>query len=417
MMGVSFWERVANATDGFASMPRHVPDENPGTNAGNERRKIWQAEQYFHCPVAGFCLSLEEQRRLSVRVDPQAASKGDFHVHECVVANLGRENSLSRRADALLARKYSTRARKLMRMPQDEFLRHWRCALQHRDFAAELWAAAVRKDLSHAVRVEVFGASHVAFHELSKERAAQGAVLLKQAQKLDQFRDRGRLEKRRYAEELGLLRQRLAESELALRQVRAEAAGLSKDLQALRDVSRNERLEARIADLEARNAGLVAELERRDREDLAMISRIRELEGERERFLAGFRARAQSCMPPESVAECPDQGCSPQCPSFDLCRKRVLIVGGSERMEEAYRRFVEERGGIFEYHDGRMRGGAKGLERRFMRADVILCPVNCNSHGACLLVKNLGKKHKKPVHMLPGFGLGTVSRAMAASAN
>jgi len=86
-------------------------------------------------------------------------------------------------------------------------------------------------------------------------------------------------------------------------------------------------------------------------------------------------------------------------------------------MKDSYRRLVEGRGGIFEYHDGRLHGGGKGLENSFKRADVVLCPVNCNSHGACLLVKSLGKKHKKPVHMLPGFGLATVSRAMAENAN
>ena len=119
---------------------------------------------------------------------------------------------------------------------------------------------------------------------------------------------------------------------------------------------------------------------------------------------------------PAPWGTCPSEKCSPECPSFDLCRKRILIVGGPGRMEDAYRRFIEERGGVFEYHDGRLRGGTKGLENRFLRADVVLCPVNCNSHAACLLVKNMGKKHKKPVHMLPGFGLATVSRVVAASA-
>lgn len=117
-----------------------------------------------------------------------------------------------------------------------------------------------------------------------------------------------------------------------------------------------------------------------------------------------------------SCGSYPSMNCSPECPSFDLCRKRFLIVGGPGRMEDAYRRFIEDRGGVFEYHDGRLRGGTKGLESRFLRADVVLCPVNCNSHAACLLVKNMGKKHNKPVHMLPGFGLTTVSRAVAASA-
>lgn len=106
------------------------------------------------------------------------------------------------------------------------------------------------------------------------------------------------------------------------------------------------------------------------------------------------------------------------CSYFDLCRKRVLIVGGREKMEGTYRKFVEERGGIFEYHNGHMRGGGKTLENCFLRADVVLCPVNCNSHRACLLLKTLGKKYKKPVHMLPGYGMTTMTRAMGrASAN
>jgi hypothetical protein len=25
----------------------------------------------------------------------------------------------------------------------------------------------------------------------------------------------------------------------------------------------------------------------------------------------------------------------------------------------------------------------------------VLCPVNCNSHGACSIVKNIAKKHNK----------------------
>jgi len=109
---------------------------------------------------------------------------------------------------------------------------------------------------------------------------------------------------------------------------------------------------------------------------------------------------------------CRSGDCGPQCPSYDLCKKRVLIVGGIERMEKAYRKLVEERGGIFEYHAGHMKSGGKGLENSVQRADFVLCPVNCNSHGACLKVKSLGKKFKKPVHMLSNFSLSAVARTM-----
>ncbi|MDY0227536.1 MAG: DUF2325 domain-containing protein [Desulfomicrobium apsheronum] len=115
-----------------------------------------------------------------------------------------------------------------------------------------------------------------------------------------------------------------------------------------------------------------------------------------------------SCMD----GDCKGGKCSPSCPSYDLCKKRVLIVGGIERMEKSYRRLIEERGGVFEYHAGHMKSGGKGLESSVQRADLVLCPVNCNSHGACLKVKSLGKKFKKPVHMLSNFSLSAVARTM-----
>ncbi|NCC06054.1 MAG: DUF2325 domain-containing protein, partial [Proteobacteria bacterium] len=90
----------------------------------------------------------------------------------------------------------------------------------------------------------------------------------------------------------------------------------------------------------------------------------------------------KSCMD----EDCRGGKCSPSCPSYDLCKKRVLIVGGIERMEKSYRRLIEERGGVFEYHAGHMKSGGKGLESSVQRADLVLCPVNCNSHGACLKV-------------------------------
>lgn len=104
--------------------------------------------------------------------------------------------------------------------------------------------------------------------------------------------------------------------------------------------------------------------------------------------------------------------CDTSCPSFDLCKKRVLIVGGITRMEALYRELIESSGGIFEYHDGYMKKGVRQLESRLKRADVVLCPVSCNSHAACSIVKNLGKKHQKPVYMLTNSSLSTVTQAI-----
>jgi hypothetical protein len=81
-------------------------------------------------------------------------------------------------------------------------------------------------------------------------------------------------------------------------------------------------------------------------------------------------------------------------------------------MKTYYREAIEAKGGLFEYHDGDMRGGIRALEGRFKRADIVLCPVDCNSHAACSLVKKLGKKHNKPVQMLHGSSINAVSWAL-----
>lgn len=384
------------------------------------RRRIWQAETYVHCPVVGMCLSLPEQRRICRKMEPACAAKSDFYVHELVVANLGQENQLSREVDALLARKHAVKAKRFLTMPEEEYLEAWRKSLQRGDVCNLLWCAAVRSDLSHAARVEIFGSLHVGLHEFAKKYPQHAAQLDAMSSKIrlakSQLAEACR-QGRAQGEEVALLLRRVADTESSLRRSRNEVAALTFELAELRDGKEFARLLEKNAVLEAQALRLAGDLGRREQEVELLRMRCHERESEHKRSRAKFSDQLQVALPRAEGMTCASETCSPECPSFDLCRKRVLIVGGLSRMEDSYRRFVEGRGGIFEYHDGRLHGGVKGLENSFKRADVVLCPVNCNSHGACLLVKSLGKKHKKPVHMLAGFGLSTVSRAMAENAN
>jgi hypothetical protein len=74
------------------------------------------------------------------------------------------------------------------------------------------------------------------------------------------------------------------------------------------------------------------------------------------------------------------------CPLFDLCGKRILIVGGITKIKTFYRRAIEKKGAVFEYHDG---WGKHGLE---------------------------GKKYCKRVQMLPSSSLSSISQALSKSA-
>ncbi len=106
--------------------------------------------------------------------------------------------------------------------------------------------------------------------------------------------------------------------------------------------------------------------------------------------------------------------CSHRC-ACATCPQRILIVGGIERMEPLYREAIEAKGHIFEYHAGHLRKGGNKLENLLQRADIILCPVNCNSHTACLQVKSLCKKHKKSLHIMKNFSLSAIERTLTDS--
>lgn len=111
-----------------------------------------------------------------------------------------------------------------------------------------------------------------------------------------------------------------------------------------------------------------------------------------------------------AVSSCQEQNTT--CSKRDLCSKRVLIVGGMTKFKLFYRNVIENGGGLFDYHDGYIKQGCQALDQKVGRSDIILRPINCNSHGACLQVKKLCKKHNKPIKMLKGSSVSAISTAL-----
>lgn len=385
--------------------------------AAPRRRRIWEIDVIFRCPVVGMCLSIPEQRRLCRKVGAAEHSKTDFGVHEMVVATMDGENPLSRKLESLLTRKFESACREYLEISEEDFLLAWRKGIADGEYQGLLWAAAVR-GLSRAATVEVFGSLHMAMHEHAKAYGSLAAA-------------RGQTEGR-----LALERERNRDMQKAIRRLASENAALNMSLAKIRgdlERAREERIrhgrggagtdqradsggdDSGRAGVELERQLLEVECARRGTELAELREKLGRMEGlharlreEYDAHLAMDAAMRKAC----AGESCRGGSCTPTCPSYDLCEKRVLIVGGIERMEKAYRKFVEDRGGIFEYHAGKMKSGRKDLENSVQRADVVLCPVNCNSHGACLVVKNLGKKYNKPVQMLRNFSLSAVARAV-----
>ncbi|CCO08186.1 DUF2325 domain-containing protein [Desulforamulus hydrothermalis] len=103
--------------------------------------------------------------------------------------------------------------------------------------------------------------------------------------------------------------------------------------------------------------------------------------------------------------------CSRHC-SECCCFKRILMVGGITKFKAHYKQIVEQHGCRFEYLDGYMKGGERALINKIKRCDVVFCPIDCNSHNACLSVKKLCKKEGKPYKILSSSSISGIIQAV-----
>jgi cell division protein FtsB len=372
--------------------------------------KFWEIPAFLVCPVVGQCLTIAEQRQVLKRTNMQSKKMTHHELHEMLVSCSNDENRLSTRVDALLQRKFGREVYDLLQMAPGAFMSHYRNAFKAGDYCAALWAAAVHPGLSVESQREVFGEVHMAMHFSGDERMKMVRKMNTREKKIEEMTEKTRVA----VEQRRALQKENARLKRMVSDLEAEMAVLGREKEVLAlSLSRDRSREAvdpypENGCFRSEMAFLQDELDRTRRRETVMAAEnerlMKELEQQRETALL-FRRETR-----EVICRMKQMGaCSPNCPAFDLCKKRILIVGGIARMESLYRDLIETANGIFEYHDGHVKKGAKQLESRLKRADIVLCPVNCNSHGACSLVKNLAKKHQKTVHMMPNFSLSAVS--------
>ena len=100
-------------------------------------------------------------------------------------------------------------------------------------------------------------------------------------------------------------------------------------------------------------------------------------------------------------------------PPVTLNGKKVAFVGGIESLVPYYKQIVESLGGVFcDYRRG-CPFSKSDVEELVSKADVIFCPVDINSHGACRNVKKVCKLTGKPCCFLRSSGLGMFGRELA----
>ncbi len=382
--------------------------------------RFWEMDDFFTCPIAGLCLSAAEQKQLLKKSGICLKKKNLFEIHETLVASSKNENPLSRKVDHLLARKFSRESESLEGLKEDELKQQWRRSFETGEYAGIFWYLASRSDLSREFRREIFGDIHMSMHKNSADQADRKRrmdLLQEQCRKTAEKAEEERKKRKSLQKDI----ESLQASEQDLKACLTEAHRQIQQYESQMETVKNQKLSDELREMSGENRRWEAECASLSEKVKSFAKHVVRLESKNKQLIAelSWQNEAKADFQKEIPALISQLGsmqrCDKSCPSFDLCRKRVLIVGGLSKMQSLYRELVENSGGIFEYHDGDVKGGIKNLENSFRRADIVLCPVNCNSHAACSLVKHMGKKLNKSVRMLPGSGLNAIFRGIQTS--
>jgi hypothetical protein len=381
------------------------------------RLKLWEIEYFFKCPVVGICLTLSEQRQVLKKAGISFKHRSAFEIHEILVGGAEKKGRLSEKIDRLLNRKFGPQIAPLMDLDEKAFMTHWETCFHSGDYAGTFWAAATRPNLSVPSRRKIFGTIHMAMHgniEKSTRLKRQLAFQQKRTQEMTlKARKAASARKSLHNENI-----RLQKSETALlgrlTAQTKEAERLGRELSCVKEGPIIAELEQANALLREERDALAARIAEKEDHIAKLTEKNRWLSDEidQQRELSeGYQREAREFV----KAVFAENRCDASCPSFDLCKRRVLIVGGLTKIKSLYRQVIEDGGGIFEYHNGYMKSGTKKLESRLRRADIVLCPTSCNSHAACSLVKNLGKKHNKQVRILASSSLSAMVEALSGN--
>lgn len=123
------------------------------------------------------------------------------------------------------------------------------------------------------------------------------------------------------------------------------------------------------------------------------------------RPLLGPGGRERDSPPGRQTVICPQTGlpCGARC---------LLYVGGRLRLCKHYRALAERNGWSFIHHDGGLEVGLGRLAAVLPRADTVICPVDCVSHGAMQRVRHFCKQSPTQLVLLRSASLSAFAKAL-----
>lgn len=373
-------------------------------------RKVWELQHQTVCKVIGLAFDLQDLKRIARKfgISPSdPLMDHEFALHSTAVHLCGSDNKVARHIQKMIQARYARYAVRLAAVDANGLIELVTEKSGNPDIPlwAILWNLATRGlDNGASVETALFGFIHMLEHRLMREfwesaherdrvreeqvKAVEESIRLKR-QVLDLQNELERRDK--MGEQL-----RLQLAELKTAQSLKQEPGASQGSGGAPAVERAEkiqRLQMALDDAREQKQALEEECASLRRE-IEILSR------EVSRKICEELPKADESAP----IGCPWRAI--------LTEKHVTMVGGINSLECHYRDLIEAMGGTFHRHDGDCRGGECLIQDCVRKADLVVCPVEVNSHNAMKSVKKMCKQYGVPCCFPRTAGLSGLKMAV-----
>jgi hypothetical protein len=360
------------------------------------RYKIWEIPGTVQCSIVGTCLDRRDvqalMRKGKVRTQTGAT---EYQIHGYFVQEATQPGLIGQLIHKTLDRKYAAQVARVGRMREPAALAaYWHDACAKGQVAGAYWALSSHRHVGDELRYAAFGDVHMLSHFMGGVNRADAQALWAAERRVADLEQR--LERVR----------RRSQASLAERDARITA--LEREVQQMRSFC--VRLQPAQS---ARTPGCdqPAKQERRRRQQERRLAAARARIREQAREIADLKAQIERL---EELPVCPIQrptaAKAPEdCP---LAACRLLYVGGRTSAVPHLRSGAARRRAELLHHDGGIEHRLEQLEDLVAQADLVFCPVDCVSHGACLMARDLCKRANKPFVPLRSAGVTHFRRAL-----
>ncbi|WP_286192195.1 DUF2325 domain-containing protein [Roseomonas genomospecies 6] len=358
-----------------------------------KRRKLWTIPTEYHCSLVGTCLSSEDVAWLCRRLKlvPTADAR-PYDIHRYFVEKSAEDGPEARLMHKRLDETFAPAVKRFARETTEEgWMALWTAAVASGNVAAAYWGVLSHGAMPDAVRVRAFADVHMLSHLMGGESRRQLRENRDLVRRCDELAARLAKQERAAAD-------RIAEKDARIRELESQVAA-RRTAPAAPETAAPKPTPVR-APGQARLLRTMDALHRRIASE-RMRARHAEAEVERLRRLLDAPAASARHRPSEEVSA-----------PTDLGGRAILYVGGRTKSLPHLRAAVETRNGCLLHHDGGFEQTTRCLEGLVERADVVVCPVDCVSHDACLRVKGLCRRMGKPFVPMRSAGATSFARIL-----